>query len=250
MRAGKSHLINGLLWSAHLPQDDSRQPHRPQTRRLLPSRPFVLRLLCRAAHDQPALRFAVRRRAAPTGRAADTAPHGPRRLGAGDHRRGHGAAGARRRRRHRTGPPVPGRRGRPQLRRQRRHPARRLLRSRVDTTRSRRCRWGARRRPQRLLSVPGSATLRRRSHRCDARLVPRPRLRPGRHRGPPLRRRGQVRSRRRGPAHRPECRGADGGQGAGLVPGPHGVRAVGPGCEIYSRRRPLRNHAVGAQPQD
>ena len=71
----------------------SRQPDRPEGRRLVPPRPALLQLLHRPDHDEPALRRAVRRAAARSREGpAHAAPHGPRRLGAGGDRRGHAAA--------------------------------------------------------------------------------------------------------------------------------------------------------------
>ena len=219
----------------------------PEGGRQLPPEPGLFRLLRRAAHDERALRRAVRGAAARAGGAAHAAAHGHGGVGAGG--AGGGGAAAHAGAAAGDGPaqPVSGGRCGAQLRGQRRGAARRRLRRGVGAARGGR-RWGsagggAGRQPPPSRRAPRG----RRRARRHAGGLPRSGVRGGRH--PAGARRGgrALRDAVGGGAARRSRRRARGGEGGGLVPGAHGVRAAGAGRALHPRGRARPGHARDAQ---
>ncbi len=225
----------GPVWAARLPRRDPAAPDRSQARRQLPTEHALLQLLSGTYHDGAAFPQALRRSAAEAGVGPGTAARGP----GGQHPGGDrgGAAGDLHPPPPRNGDaqPCPGRRRRPQLRRQRPAAPDGAVRALVDPAGGR----GRRRRPGggplHLAPAAGQAQDAR-GERFPAGQFPGALL---------FLRRGGGRS--QGAGHRlpPPGRGgaaarrgwpAGGWPGRWLVPGPDGVRAEGIGGTQHPRR--------------
>ena len=151
--------------------------HRPEGRRLVPHGHVVLQLLPGLDDDVAEVRPALRRPAAEARDADRAARDGHRRVDPTGHRRDHAAHGAPRSRADRDEEPLPRRRRRAQLRRQRTHSARRAVREHLDPARRRRRRRRARRGAVHLVPAARQRASRRghRSRstaRCSGRAFP------------------------------------------------------------------------------
>ncbi len=239
----------GPLRGAQVREAHLRAPPRSQARRQLPAESRLFRLLHGLDDDQRQVRRAVRRPAPQARGVAHPAGDGLRRLDPGGHRGGGTAPHPVTCQGDRQTKPLPRRRGGPQLRGQRQSAAGRALQGSVDPARRGGRRRGAGCRTHRLPPLQGPAEEAERQIGPHVRRLPGPRLRPGRVRAPAPGSRGEVLSPFGGRGHRRLRPGACRRQGAGLVPGAHGVwptsawRALDPG------RCTLAKNAILAQPQ-
>jgi hypothetical protein len=144
--------------------------------------------------------------------------------------------------------PLPRRRGRAQLRRQRQAAARRRLRPYLGPARGGRCRRRAGRGAGRLSPLSGTAAHAERPHGRDEGILSRPLVRPGGDRAPAHREEGDLRRPVRRRDAGPHGAGAGRRQGGRLVPGADGVRPPRAGRPLDPRRSAGCGDAEDAEP--
>ena len=236
------------LWRVEIRKTHPGSPHRLEGGWLVPPRPLLFRLLHRLHHDQRTLRKAVRPAGARPRSVADAVPHGRRGLDAGGAGRSRAPDDAQPCETDRIAQPVPRRRCRAQLRRQRKSAARRVFRQHLDPAgRGRRRRRGGRR-PLRLSRLCRQAPQEQRRRRHGRRLS-RPSILARRDRAAADGGECQVRRARRSRDDRRHRTRAGRSESRGLVPGTHGVRPALARRAIDPRRCALARDAEEPQSQ-